>query len=863
MMKRIIAFVTVFWLLPIAFSPAYAAGIEGNDTLSEAYDVLSALGYVNADFEKEMIPDIGEVTRAEFAEMAYRVFGFGMKSGEVYYHDVPATHFAAAEIAVLVERSILSVGGDKLFRPNEPITKTEAAKILLYALGYGSAVELRGGWTVGVDSMASDIKLYQNLTSGGNITYADMLVMFYHALTAEIPEMVGTEDGMPVYQGKGGTYLSVYRNIYLGRGVVSSVDGVSIGGDRTEFGKIRIGDTDLAPGNVKAEEFLGRDVEFLYSDDDGEKTLVWIKARGNDDVLVLNRLDDRLEFSGSGESLTYYTQSGRKKTVSLSENLNLIYNGAYVAAGVKEILTSDFYDVRLIKSAGKNAYDTVIIRAYENYRVAALPDETTVYLECCDTRMPNRRISPDDYKKTEIVTVDGSPVKLSEISAQSIVSVFESGDKRILKMVVCSDSVKGEIQSIRTADGCRVIRVNDVDYSLYKEDAEFDREPGDEVTLLLDMSGKIAMTDRGTVKNRFGYLLAAQYTPGSVNEELSVRMYTKESGVSEFPVSDKVRIDGVRYKDKKAAYRALGDNHLSPQIVAYALKSDGEVAMIDLPAEPGDTAKKTSDNMLVKIEDGSKLYDNLSMRLGHKTVMHANSVIFGVPGNAETAEDKEYGTASVSDLEFEQSYEYTSYSYTLEDEFFYADVLAIKRNFAAGYWVSTRFAVDEITVGLNEDGDRIYFAEGYHGSEKKTIKLRATSNPDPAGLHAGDVIAVGSRIGDEIISYTVSYCPHTDPHTHAASNTGYSTGGAIQFTGYLYDIKDRVVKISYEDPATWDQMVSLQSSKILLFDRSVAKGGFREVSPQELITYKTAGAACDKVYVYINSSQMRNFIVFR
>ena len=189
--------------------------------------------------------------------------------------------------------------------------------------------------------------------------------------------------------------------------------------------------------------------------------------------------------------------------------------------------------------------------------------------------------------------------------------------------------------------------------------------------------------------------------------------------------------------------------------------------------------------------------------------------------------------------------------------------MELKANLGVAYWVSTRFAVDEVKTGLNEDGELIYLAEGYHGSEKTEIKLRTTCDPNPENLHPGDLINVGGRIGDEITSYELTYCPHTEPHTHVATNTGYSTGGYFDISGYVYDIKDRVVKISYDDPADWQQMVSLQSSKILLYDSNHSEDGFTEIEPSEIITYKAARENCDRVYVYINSSQMRNFVVFR
>lgn len=863
MIKKIIALIIVMAMLPIAFVSSYAEDKDTNTAAIEAYDVLSALGYINSDYTEDMITDIGEFTRAEFAEMTYKIFGNNITSKEVYYHDVPATHFAAEAIAALVEMNILSVNSDKLFYPDNPITRTEAAKILLYALGYDSIIQMQGGWSYGVEKMASDIKLYKNVTSQEYITYSDMLVLFYNALTSEMLEFSEIKGDVLIYANKGGTYLSLYRDIYLGRGTVTGADGVSIYGDKIDIGKIQIDDLKLSLNDINADEFLGREIDYLYLYDDIEEKVLWMKSRKDDDVLCLNKYDNLPEFSESGSSLSYYTQNGRRKTVNVSQNLNIVFNGSYVTSGVNEILKSDFYEVRLIRSKNSNSYDIAIINDYENYRIVSLPNDNTIYLECCDKKIPNRNIIIDSYDKINFVTSEGSKIKLSEISFNSIVSVFESKDKDVIKLVVSSNSAKGKVKSITEEDDYKVIHMNDTEYPLYKIGMDFDCKIGDEITVLLDMNGRAAMMDEESSTNKFAYLISANYSESDLNEGLTIKMYTKDTGVKKFTAADKIKIDGVRYKDKEAAYVALGEENVNPQVVAYALNSEGEIIMLDLPTTISDTTKKTSDNMLVKIEESSKMYDNLSKRLGQKTVLRSNSVIFGVPSNVETAENQEYSTASVSNLEFETTYDYISYSYTLEDEYFYADVLSMKRNFNVAYWVSTRFAVNKITMGLNDEEEPIYLVEGYHGSEKVEIKMRATCNPNPANLHKGDVIDPGSRKGDEVTYYSVLYCPHTDPHTHVSSNTGYGTGGAYEFVGHVYDIKDRVVKISYDDPSVWGQMVSLQNSKILLYESEKGKEGFREITPAEILTYKICGYNCDKVYVYINSSQMRNFIIFR
>ena len=862
MMKKIIAVILCVCIFPIVTVDTFAAESELSDAAKEAYDVLSALGYISSDYTEDMIAEMKDFTRAEFAQMTYNVFGSERSSKAIYYHDVPATHFAAGAIAALVDMGILSVNEDKMFYPDTPITRTEAAKILLFSIGYREMCDLYGGWPVGIEKMASNIKLYKNVSSGQNLTYSDMLVMFYNAITSEMLEVSGAKSGGLVYEGKGGTYLSIYHDIYLGKGFVTGIDGVSIYGDKIRTGKIRIDDMDLELNGVNADDFLGREVVYLYSYDGSDGTLIWLKAKNmDDDVLILNKYDNQPEFTNSGQTLVYYTKNGSRKTVRVSNSLNLIFNGSYVTTGINAILNSDFYEIRLLKS-GKNGseYDIAIINDYENYRVASIPDEKTIWLECCDKSLPNRSILIDDYEKITISTPDGTALSLSEISFDSIVSVFESKDKDVIKIVVSAGSISGSIDSIYEEDGYTVYTINGTEYKTYKNGLGLNCKVGNKFTFLLDMNGRIAASSDGGKQSNLAYLIKATYK--SSRDELYITMYTKSAGVKKYAVTGKIRIDDIKYKNMEDAYLALGGSVLTPGVVAYELNSEGNIIMLDLPASALEATSKTKDNMLVKIEDGSKGYDNRNMRLGQKTIMNSNTVIFGVPGNTNTAEDIEYSAGSPSGLEFEKTYTYSSYSYTLDKDFFYSDAVVINENFNVATWVSTYFAVDKISVGLNEYEEVVTVAEGYHGSTRKTVILRDSCVPNPSNLHPGDVISIGTRVGEEVVKYTVKYCPHTDPHTHTDSNKGYGTGGAYAFVGRIYDIKDNVVKISYDDdPSSWQQMISLQNTKILIHDSDTK--GFREGNKAEILTFKAAGNKCDKVLVYIVNSELRNFIIYR
>ena len=62
----------------------------------------------------------------------------GIQSENVFFHDVPKNHYAFIPVSTLTEMGLISVNEDRKFYPESYIKPVEAAKIILYALNYGT-----------------------------------------------------------------------------------------------------------------------------------------------------------------------------------------------------------------------------------------------------------------------------------------------------------------------------------------------------------------------------------------------------------------------------------------------------------------------------------------------------------------------------------------------------------------------------------------------------------------------------------------------------------------------------------------------------------------------------------------------------
>ena len=100
-------------------------------------------------------------------------------------------HWAEKYIAYCVQQGIIAGKGNNTFAPSANVTGSEAAKMLLVALGYNTTYEKIGGatWQVSTDVLANQAGLYEDL-SGMNtsaaLTRDQAAQMIYNTLNADL-----------------------------------------------------------------------------------------------------------------------------------------------------------------------------------------------------------------------------------------------------------------------------------------------------------------------------------------------------------------------------------------------------------------------------------------------------------------------------------------------------------------------------------------------------------------------------------------------------------------------------------------------------------------------------------------------------
>lgn len=130
-----------------------------------AVEELVELGIINGKDDGRFDPH-GKLSRAEMAKMAAVILAAGgiTDSAAPSYTDTYG-HWAEPYIGQCAAQGLISGRGDGTFGPDDVLTGSAAAKILLGMLGYGAETEGLVGaeWQKNTDALATSVGLYEEL----------------------------------------------------------------------------------------------------------------------------------------------------------------------------------------------------------------------------------------------------------------------------------------------------------------------------------------------------------------------------------------------------------------------------------------------------------------------------------------------------------------------------------------------------------------------------------------------------------------------------------------------------------------------------------------------------------------------------
>ena len=121
---------------------------------STAVEALASLGVIKGADQERFAPGRA-ISRAEFAAIATR-FVSGAQQGSIQFTDVPKDAWYYSNVLTAVQYGWINGYEDNTFRPNRPITRAEAAKIVNHMLGRSADMKYK--------DTASQIRYFTDVT---------------------------------------------------------------------------------------------------------------------------------------------------------------------------------------------------------------------------------------------------------------------------------------------------------------------------------------------------------------------------------------------------------------------------------------------------------------------------------------------------------------------------------------------------------------------------------------------------------------------------------------------------------------------------------------------------------------------------
>ena len=483
-----------------------------------------------------------------------------------------------------IARSTGMIESDEEYNSNTPITVEQAYKYAVVTLGYKVTAE-NSGYT----QVAAQLGLTDGVSAEGLLRDDTAVAILYNMLDAEpmLRFYNGEFDNGYVIEA-GETLLSVNRDIYRVKGLMTSTEITSIYGDEYKAGMdcIMIEENEYITETNEFDNLLGENViAYVQENEVGEFEIVYMYEDSKNNKALNVDCKEITEIGDSISSFTYYEENGRQKTVKVASSPRVIYNGKFI----EEYDENDFLNgnLELIDNDNDGKYDIIKVTAYQTVIVESVDTRDMIirnrfkFADCLSELNLYDFVGNMEYK---IYNASGEEISLSEVKIGDVLSVAASKDKTLINVYV-SDAVPitGMMEQIDRDDDCLTIfgveYEMSADFKKYIEDSDKIIKPGKSYTFFINYFGEISYM-KEIAKNNYNLLLKVYVDEGTdicygVFMDMNGDWYT-------YPIRHKVKIDGDLYQSANVAVNEIKDD--GPQIVILKCNAKNEITEIDRAA---------------------------------------------------------------------------------------------------------------------------------------------------------------------------------------------------------------------------------------------------------------------------------------
>ena len=591
-LKKVLALVLAFACAFTMFAGA-AFTDQADISQTEAVDMLTALGVIEGFPDGSFAPD-ATITRAQAAKMIYTIWNGGNADasafeGKSVFTDVYSGHWAEGYINFCYTNGIINGLSATKFGPDDSVTGTQLAKMLLICMGYQADKSgLEGtGYSQRTNALATQNGLYVDVATSVSQAmprqYAAQLM--YNALKADTVEWSTdsnayskvTSIGYNMIPNGDGTYRMEQTTVYETMGkkcmdlntVETILSSVSKEDNRDTY---TLNDGAFTRVAKDYSNLIGQKVNVLQKGTD--KTKVYGVYAHEDSTVVATGFVGQLETVSGGEKIkldgTEYKLSATDATTSVYE-INDDINAKSVPAGTTNLkamadsVTTVNYrevneaaaEIKLIDNTGDGKIDLAIQTPVKVGQVNAVT-KTSVTINGAGTFKFADDTIYDDIAKNDYVRV----------IADSYVS---EGGNHVEKLDVTNAKVDGTRTGEARVDGTwyKLAQDNTGAYISVDTNTTYD---------LVIVGNTILFADEteGSIAN-VAFISAVNDTAdgivGDTNKTTKVRMYFNDGTNAEVSVS---RVAGTKltaelpqsYAGEMVTYSKLSDDTYDIELVS-------------------------------------------------------------------------------------------------------------------------------------------------------------------------------------------------------------------------------------------------------------------------------------------------------
>ena len=582
----------------------------------EAVQMLVELGVINGKDTGDFDPT-GIVTRAEMAKMICVVLNGGKDPslGTTVTNSYTDTvgHWAAGYIEYCTQLGIVAGDGTGKFNPNATVTGSEAAKMLLVALGYKSEIEGFTGanWALAVNTRGSQKGLYNGLdiVVDQGLTRDNAAQMIYNALDANMVEYAYTliTDGSSLSSsptlkdkvnndGNTVTLLEDRFNAVKVEGIVVSNEVANLNTN----GSADAGKTVIAVTNDDDQSTYSGNETFSIStgmEDLGRAVVLYAKKESNSAKAeiygsAITSDDNKVVVDYSSDSIADVADDNNLSIINGTTMVAVNYGNAVAYGDYSETATAGVEKI-LIDNDDDGDVEYVIMNTYQFGKV-------TSYVTSGDGSITVRAGST--FSKSDKDDVVG----FDDVAKNDYVTAIEIAGKLY---VAKAETVTGVMDAYKTSDGLvSKLTVDGTDYNVsaiagYTGGEDDIKAASSEGTVNLDVEATFYLTQGGYIA-AVGDVAATAYNYALV-------LATGTTGLE-----DRVR---VALSDGTVATYDYTSNSDTPEIghvYSYSVNSSNQIRLTEVAT---DNTKSGYDTSLTFTKGLT------AIKATSKTTLYANS----------------------------------------------------------------------------------------------------------------------------------------------------------------------------------------------------------------------------------------------